>query len=148
MAFHRATAADAGRVIAFERQLTNVDRRVYLPYTSYADAAEDIRGNCFFLLVVDDAIVGTASFRRHGESAVYIGNIAVAPAVRCRGIAKSAVLRLMEMNPLATEFALVTHPANAGAQCLYRALGFETAGYERPPFDPDVEYVKMVKNPR
>lgn len=143
--FERATPADAGRILALEAALETRDREVYVPHASLADVENDIASCSFYTIWQGNDPIGTVSFEtmpKQGE--IYIGNVAVHPGARRKGVGRAAVTHALVNNPGARRFALVTHPRNAGAKALYAGLGFVDAGTEFPAFAPETAYTRMI----
>ncbi|HET8654863.1 MAG TPA: ribosomal protein S18-alanine N-acetyltransferase [Longimicrobiaceae bacterium] len=91
--------------------------------------------------VVDDRVVGY-SFSWTIIDQAELGNVAVAPALRGRGIGRRLVENALQgaRKRGAVECFLEVRPSNRAAQALYDALGFETVGrrphyYSRPVED-------------
>ncbi len=144
--FESATGSDADALIRYENTPGVTHSETYTPLQSRDEAVQELNDNTYFFIMDEDRIVGTASFRDWKEGGTYIGNLTVAPSHRRRGVARAAVERIIEMNKNADTFTLFTHPHNLPAQALYKTLGFEIVGRERPPFPSKIDFVKMVKH--
>ncbi len=97
-----------------------------------------------FVWVEDGVIVGNATVRRLGSfgHGWMIGNVAVDPAWRRRGIARQLMQASLDLarEHDADWIALQVRSDNAAAHDLYKSLGFEDTGetvyFERVQFDP------------
>ena len=70
------------------------------------------------------------AYRVRPDASVYISNVIVAPSVRGRGFARSALSHVFEMAKGAPRIDLVTHPENEPALRLYQSLGFVVESYK------------------
>ena len=122
MRFEQATEADVEAFIALERIAG--DPKTYGPILDIEAAREEIRSNTLYFITIGAVVVGTAAYRKGRDGSIYISNVAVDPAYRRRGIARKAMLFILDKNKGAHRFDLVTHPENEGALRLYMSLGF------------------------
>ncbi|MBI1796839.1 MAG: tRNA (adenosine(37)-N6)-threonylcarbamoyltransferase complex dimerization subunit type 1 TsaB [Candidatus Eisenbacteria bacterium] len=98
----------------------------------------------------DGAIVGY-SLAWLGEGTGHLGNLAVAPGHRRRGIARRMLLDLFERAQArgAGTLALEVRASNVAAQGLYRAHGFRLAGLRRGYYrDTGEDALVMERRPR
>lgn len=130
--FVHATASDAERFIALQQRST--DRKLWGPSGDREDALREIAENTLLLLKSGDEIVGCIAYRVRLDRSVYISNVIVAPSFRGRGIGRSALSFVLELNRGAPRIDLVTHPENASALRLYQSLGFAVESYEENYF--------------
>lgn len=81
---------------------------------------------CFILALQDDRFVGCGAIRRHDASACEMKRLYVVPGARAGGIARLIVERLVAhaRERGYRSVLLDTLPTMAGAQALYRSLGF------------------------
>ena len=95
-----------------------------------------------FLVAEEDGQIKGYVNLMHVLDEGYIGNVAVDPAARRRGVGRALIAALLE-RAAQLELAFVTlevRPSNAPAVALYRGFGFEEAGrrknyYEKPSED-------------
>src|SRR5260370_32594268 len=89
-----ATVQDVETVVAFERKLA--DPRIYGPMLDVPGALQEIKKNTFCFIKMGDTVVGTAAYRLKADKSVYISNVAVDPAYRSQGVARSVMLFILE----------------------------------------------------
>jgi ribosomal protein S18 acetylase RimI-like enzyme len=118
----QATIEDADELVAFERRVA--DPKLYGPSLDLAGAIEQIGKNIFYFIKVGDAVIGTAAYQIRTDKTVYIGNVAVDPIYRRRGIAREMMRFILDACPVAPRVELVAHPENENALRLYKSLGF------------------------
>lgn len=122
ISFVQAAARDVQSFIALQEQST--DRKLWGPIDDAEKALREITESTLLLLKADDEIIGTVAYRIRPNRSVYISNVIVAPFVRGRGYARSALSFVLETNKDAPRVDLVTHPENEPALRLYVSLGF------------------------
>ena len=127
-----ATVKDASALVAFEHRVT--DPKIYGPPLDAPGALRELSQNRFYFIWIDDTLVGTAAYRLRPDNTVYISNVAVDPAYRHRGIARSAVSFILEKCREARRIDLVTHPENKNALQFYKSLGFNVESREENYF--------------
>jgi len=89
-----------------------------------------------------------AAWKRRDDGSAYLSNIAVDPAFRRRGIARTATLFLLEEAKGCTRIDLLTHPDNAAAIALYRSLGFAVESRREDYFGDGEPRAVMLKSDR
>jgi len=100
------------------------DPRLYGPPLDRDACASEIANNCLYFVEVDGALAATAAWKLREDGSAYLSSIAVDPAFRRRGIARAAMLFLLEEARGCARIDLITHPDNTAAIALYRSLGF------------------------
>jgi ribosomal protein S18 acetylase RimI-like enzyme len=141
--FERATMEDTSTLVAFERQIGEV--KTYGQPLGLKAALEEIQRNFFYFIKRGDIVVGTAAYRARPDRSVYLGNIAILPAYRRQGIARAAMMFLLESNRDASRIDLVTHPENHGALKLYESLGFSVESRKEDYFGDGEPRLVLVK---
>jgi ribosomal protein S18 acetylase RimI-like enzyme len=122
LAFVRATAADADRLAAHEQRVA--DLKLYGQPLDRAVCLREIASNVLYFVEVNGALAATAAWELRDDGSAYLSSIAVDPHYRRRGIARAAMIFLLEEAKGCPRIDLVTHPDNAAAIGLYRSLGF------------------------
>jgi ribosomal protein S18 acetylase RimI-like enzyme len=120
--FQQAVAEDANIFAALESKSAS---RIYGPIGTIEDARREIRENVLYLIKKDAIVVGTAAYRVRADSSVYISSVSIDPAHRRQGIARAAMMHILEKTKDASRIDLVTHPENENALRLYMSLGFK-----------------------
>ena len=121
--FELATEKDASIFIALERKVKNPKQ--YAPTLDTEAAIEQITRNKLYFIKRNSTIVGMAAYRLTPEGSVYISNVNVDPGYQREGLARAAMMFLLEKNKDARRIDLVTHPENEAAMGLYMSLGFK-----------------------
>jgi ribosomal protein S18 acetylase RimI-like enzyme len=122
ISYVKATANDVESFIALQEQST--DRKLWGPIDGPERALREIMENTLLLLKAGEETVGSIAYRVRPDRSVYISNVIVAPSVRGRGFARSALSHVLEMTGDAPRVDLVTHPGNEQALRLYQSFGF------------------------
>ena len=128
ISYVKATASDVQGFIALQEQST--ERKLWGPIDGPEKALREIAENTLLLLRSGDETVGCVAYRIRPDRSVYISNVIVAPSVRGRGYARSALSHVLEMTRGAPRIDLVTHPENEPALRLYQSLGFVVESYK------------------
>jgi ribosomal protein S18 acetylase RimI-like enzyme len=121
LVFQQAQSEDAHAFAALEKKSAS---RIYGPIGMIEDARREISENTLFFIKKDEIVVGTAAYRVRPDNSVYISSVAIDPAYRRQGIARAAMIYILEKTKDAGRIDLVTHPENANALRLYASLGF------------------------
>jgi ribosomal protein S18 acetylase RimI-like enzyme len=132
LTFRRATLADADRLAAHEQRIG--EPRLYGPPLDREACVREITGNVFYFVETEGVLAATAAWARRDDGSAYFSSIAVDPDFRRRGIARAAMLFLLEEAWDCEPIELVTHPDNAAAIALYRSFGFEIEGRKEDYF--------------
>ena len=122
ISYVKATAGDVQSFIALQERST--DRKLWGPIDGYEKALREITENTLLLLRSGDETVGCVAYRVRPDRSIYISNVIVAPSVRGRSFARSALSHVFDMTKGAPRIDLVTHPENEPALRLYQSLGF------------------------
>jgi ribosomal protein S18 acetylase RimI-like enzyme len=146
LTFVRAAPADADRLAAHERRVA--DPRLYGPPLDREACAREIADNALYFVETDGALVATAAWKLRDDGSAYLSNIAVDPNFRRRGVARAAMLFLLGEAKGCARIDLVTHPDNAPAIALYRALGFAVEGRKEDYFGDGEPRVVMARGDR
>jgi RimJ/RimL family protein N-acetyltransferase len=129
LALREITAAD----LEFARELRNLTRGSFFDPAPVSAAAqrqwfERYRrsdGYAFYVVWVGDERAGTLSVRDRGEEGSEVGNVALGPAWRGRGIMRRAIRALIESRPEVRRWFAVVKPDNAESLALLQGLGFQ-----------------------
>lgn len=142
--FQQATEQDVHSFLALERGAG--DPRIYGPFTELEDALREINTNTLLFIRVGDTIVGMASYRIRPDKSVYIGNVAIDPDYRRQGIARAAMVFILDINNPAPRIDLVTHPENEPALRLYLSLGFKVESRQENFFGDGEPRLVLTRN--
>ena len=122
VSYVQATASDVQSFIVLQQRST--EGKLWGPIGGVSEALREITENVLLLLRAAEETVGSAAYRIRPDGSVYISNVIVAPEFRRQGLARSALVFVLERNKSAPCVDLVTHPDNEPALRLYRSLGF------------------------
>jgi ribosomal protein S18 acetylase RimI-like enzyme len=131
--FDSEKADEAGRLRAGNRgevqdfialQERSTDRKLWGAIDSSENARREITEKTRLFLKTGHEIIGSVAYRIRPDRSAYISNVIVDPAFRRNGLARCAVVFVLEQNKNAPRVDLVTHPDNEPALRLYRSLGF------------------------
>ena len=89
-----ATVKDVDTLVAFERKLA--DPKIYGQPPDFQGALEEINKNTFYFIKMGKMLVGTAAYSLRPDKSIYVSNLAVDPTYRRRGIARTAMLLILE----------------------------------------------------
>ncbi len=118
-----ATVKDVDTLVAFERKVA--DPKIHGEPLDFEGALEEINKNTLYLIKMGEMLLGTAAYSLRPDKSIYVSNLAVDPTYRRRGIARAAMLLILEKCKGSHRIDLVTHPENKNALRLYRSLGFK-----------------------
>lgn len=143
LTFRRTTASDAAALFALEQRVATP--HLYEARASISEALKEIVENALFLIDVEGHTVGSVSLRSIGDGAIYIGNMAVIPQYRRRGIARAAMTFVLDKTPDASHWELLTHRNNCNAIQLYHSLGFRQSGGREECFENGEPCIRLVR---
>ncbi len=142
--FQQATDQDVDSFLALERR--SGDPRLYGPLTGPEDALREINTSTLLFIHVGDALVGTAGYRVRPDKSVYVGNVSIDPDYRRQGIARAAMIFILDVNNAAPRIDLVTHPENEPALRLYLSLGFKVESRQENFFGDGEPRLVLARN--
>ncbi|PIR57660.1 MAG: hypothetical protein COU71_02920 [Parcubacteria group bacterium CG10_big_fil_rev_8_21_14_0_10_38_31] len=121
----KATPSDIPTLLIIERSVAG--KNTYSPMLETDEWEEEFQKSDVYLIEHDGVVVGNISYKKKGENNVYISGLAIAPRFQGLGIAKEAMIQILEKLKDITDITridLVTHPDNVIALKLYQSLGF------------------------
>ena len=122
--FEKATRKQAQKLVDFEQ--TICAPRLYSKPLDLEDAIKEIDKNHYYFIKHDGQIVGTAAYCVREDESCHISNMAVSAQCRGQGIARKAMMFLMEKCQDHWRIDLSTHPENFRSIPLYESFGFIT----------------------
>jgi [ribosomal protein S18]-alanine N-acetyltransferase len=132
IALELATVKDVDTLVAFESKVA--DPKIYGQPLDFQGALEEINKNTLYLIKMGEMLLGTAAYSLRPDKSIYVSNLAVDPTYRRRGIARTAMLLILEKCKGSHRVDLVTHPENKNALRLYRSLGFKVVSRQENYF--------------
>jgi len=121
----KATPSDIPTLLIIERSVAG--KNTYSPMLETDEWEEEFQKSDVYLIEHDGVVVGNISYKKKDENNVYISGLAIAPRFQGLGIAKEAMIQILEKLKDITDITridLVTHPDNVIALKLYQSLGF------------------------
>jgi ribosomal protein S18 acetylase RimI-like enzyme len=118
----KATLADIPVLLELEKSVAG--KNTYSPMLEADEWTEEFRKGIVCLIEKDAVVVGDLSYERKTKDHAYISGLAIDPRFQGHGIAREALVQLLEELKNINRIDLVTHPDNASALKLYRSLGF------------------------
>ncbi|ADD68214.1 ribosomal-protein-alanine acetyltransferase [Denitrovibrio acetiphilus DSM 12809] len=113
------------------------------PWSESSFVAELTKVNCDFLVYeINGEVAGYIIFwyiLDEGE----VGNIAVSPLYRRKGIARKLLDACILMHPEVSNIYLEVDKTNAGAICLYSEYGFEDSGTIKDYYGKGMDALRM-----
>ncbi|MDP3883229.1 MAG: GNAT family N-acetyltransferase [Candidatus Staskawiczbacteria bacterium] len=138
-----ATEDDIDSILEVEKDL--VGTKIYSGLADAKDAKQEMEENIYYLIEKDGKVVGDTSYQMKNKDYAYISGLAVAKEFQGQGIAKQAMITLLEKLKNIKLVDLVTHPENEKAIKLYESLGFKKTGEQIEDFYGDGEpRIRMV----
>lgn len=118
----QASVSDIPALIELEQSAAHT--HTYSPVLSEDEWKEEFQNNKVFLIEKDNSVVGNISYERKNSDHVYISGLVVLPEFQGKGIAREALMQVLEELKDVKRIDLVTHPDNNVALQLYQSLGF------------------------
>ncbi len=117
-----ASELDIPTLLEIERSVSNTN--TYSAMLTEAEWKDELQKGITYLIKEGEEITGLITYEQRSPDHIYISGLAVKPEYQGRGIARSALTRLLSEHPDTKRFDLVTHPDGPGLK-LYQALGFQ-----------------------
>lgn len=118
----QASVDDIPVLIDLEQSAAN--RHTYSPVLTEDEWKEEFRKNKVYLIEKENSVVGNISYERKDSDHAYISGLVVLPEFQGQGIARKALMQVLEELKDVKRIDLVTHPDNHVALQLYQSLGF------------------------
>ena len=124
LSFRRATISDVSILLGLEKSVSG--KNTYSPMLEESEWKEELQNNTVYLIERDNIVVGNVSYEKMDNDRAYISGLVVDPRFQSRGIARGAIMQVLEELKDFKRIDLVTHPENHIALGLYHSLGFVT----------------------
>lgn len=118
----RATIEDISNLIEIEKSVSG--DKTYSALLEESEWKEEMEKGVVYIIEDFGSVAGNISYERKSDNHFYISGLAIRPEFQGRGIAREALLRVLEELYDARRIDLVTHPDNVKALSLYQSLGF------------------------
>jgi ribosomal protein S18 acetylase RimI-like enzyme len=116
-----ATISDIPTLIEIEK---SVSGKTYLAMLNEDEWKKELQTNKVYLIKKDNNAVGDLCYRSKNKDVVYISGLVIIPPFQGKGLAREAMISLMQELKDIDRVELVTHPDNLKAIKLYESLGF------------------------
>jgi len=120
--FQRATMRDEQTLLDIEK--TTIGLKTYSGYYQEEEIKDYINNDVVYLIKKDGKIVGSISYEIKNKDHAYESGLVIKPEFQKQGLAKRAMLKLLEELNNFKYVDLVVHPENTSAVKLYKSLGF------------------------
>lgn len=121
LAFQKANEADIAELIAVEKSIGDI--HTYSSMVEEGEWKDELQSNDIFLIKEGDRVVGSISYEEKSPEHLYISGVVVRPEFQGKGIARTALQKVLNEHAHVPRIDLVTHPDNP-ARRLYESLGF------------------------
>lgn len=120
----RATTFDIPTLIMLEKSVAGT--KTYSPMLTENEWIEELKKNVVYLIEKENTVVGNISYEKKDKDHAYISGLVVDPKFQSQGIARKAIIQILEELKDFKRIDLVTHPDNLKALKLYQSFGFTT----------------------
>ena len=117
-----ASISDIPVLIELEKSVAGTN--IYSPTLDENEWTEELQKSKVYLIEKNSAAIGNISYERKGDDHVYISGLAVNPVFQGQGVAREALMKVLEELKGVKRIDLVTHPDNRVALQIYQSLGF------------------------
>ncbi len=118
----KAIVSDIPTLIMLEKSVAGT--KIYSPMLEENEWTEEFKKGTVYLIEKDSIIVGNLSYEKENEDHVHISGLVINPQFQNQGIARQALMQILEELKNVKKIDLATHPNNAKALKLYQSLGF------------------------
>ena len=119
----RATLRDLDVFLALEKKVSG--SKIYSPTLDPEEAIREFETNVVYLIKKAGEAVGSIMYERKDKEHAYISGLAVDPQYQQQGIARTALLSILDELKDYKRIDLAVHPENERALKLYLSLGFK-----------------------
>lgn len=118
-----AEVSDISKLIEIEKSVAG---KMYAAVVNEDDWEKRLKKNKVYLIKKGNEAAGDLCYRKkyQDQDIIYISGLAIAPSFQGKGIAREALVKLMQELKDVERVELVTHPENLRAIELYKSLGF------------------------
>ncbi|OGG59709.1 hypothetical protein A2765_03920 [Candidatus Kaiserbacteria bacterium RIFCSPHIGHO2_01_FULL_56_24] len=138
----KASMQDVDTFLALERKVSGLP--TYSPTLSEEEMRRDLETGVAYLIKHENTPIGSIMYDEKGDVA-YISYMVVDPAYQGRGVARKALISVLEELKGKRRIELVTHPDNAKALKLYQSLGFIVEGRKENYYGDGEPRLMLVK---
>ena len=118
----KATIADISILLEIEKSVSGT--KIYSPILTKDEWKEELQKSEVYLIEKNNVVVGSLLYEKKDNENIYIGGLVINPRFQGQGIAREAMMIILEKFKDVKRIDLVTHPDNIKAINLYQSLGF------------------------
>lgn len=119
----RASAEDTQTLLDIEK--TAIGPKTYSGYSEEVEVIDYIKSDVVYLIKQGGQVAGSISYEVRSDDHAHISGLVIKPEFQGQGVAKKALLKLLEELRSFRKLDLVVHPDNTKAVELYKSLGFQ-----------------------
>lgn len=139
----RATIDDVPTLLEIEQATKG--EKIYIGNFTAEEITRWITDEYVYLILENQSRIGSLSYEIREDDRAYISGLVIRPEHRKQGLAKQAMLLLLEQLTHHPGIDLVVHPANHPAINLYTSLGFSSGSTVDNYFGDGEPRIKMTK---
>ena len=118
----KATIADIPALLELEKSVAGT--KIYSPTLTKNEWKEELQKSEVYLIEKNNVVAGSLLYEKNDNENIYIGGLVINPRFQGQGIAREAMVIVLEKFKGVKRIDLVTHPDNIKAINLYQSLGF------------------------
>ena len=118
----KATIADIPALLELEKSVAGT--KIYSPTLTKNEWKEELQKSEVYLIEKNNVVAGSLLYEKNDNENIYIGGLVINPCFQGQGIAREAMVIVLEKFKDVKRIDLVTHPGNIKAINLYQSLGF------------------------
>jgi len=145
ISLQKASEQDLETYLEIEKSVAG--DKTYSAITDKDEALEELKNNVVYFIKKDEEIVGSVAYELKGEDHAYLSGLVIKPEFQGQGLAREALVKILEELKGVKRIDLVTHPDNIKALKLYTSLGFDIEGRKENYFgdgEPRVILAKLI----
>lgn len=139
----KATAKDVQELLDIEKTAKGL--KTYSGYFQKHEIEKWISEEVVYLIKEKGDLVGSIAYEIKNKNEAHISGLVIRPEFQKKGLAKEAMLELLQELAGYQKIDLVTHPDNVGAVKLYESLGFVEVDRQENFFGDGQPRIIMVK---
>ena len=120
--FKRTTQEDVQTLLNIKK--TTIGLKTYSGYYKEEEIRKYISNDIVYLIEKNGTTAGNISYEIKGDNHAYMSGLVIKPEFQGQGLAKQAMLKLLEELQNFKKVDLVVHPDNKSAIKLYKSVGF------------------------
>lgn len=143
----KATIADIPILLELEKSVAGTN--IYSPTLTKGEWKEELQKSEVYLIEKNNVVAGSILYEKNDNGNIYIGGLVVSPHFQGQGVAREAMMIVLEKFKDVKRIDLVTHPDNIRAVNLYQSLGFIAESRKENYYDdgdPRIVMARILKS--